>query len=150
VFWQNNIDMLAWLALFTACVYLLVHLAQKWDRKKESEQIYETLLAEYRQLKQMNTYKEEIAKAGKRTRIAREIHDTEGHRLEELMMKVEMLYLETEQEKLVELKDLANESLEETRAAVKTLESTETHGLAAIVQLIRKLEAESQLLIQFT
>src|SRR5699024_10854341 len=67
-----------------------------------------------------------------------------------LMMKVEMLYLETEQEKLVELKDLANESLEETRAAVKTLESTETHGLAAIVQLIRKLEAESQLLIQFT
>src|SRR5699024_12363907 len=44
----------------------------------------------------------------------------------------------------------ANESVEETRAAVKTLESTETHGLAAIVQLIRKLEAESQLLIQFT
>ena len=150
VFWQNNIYMLAWLALFTACVYLLVHLAQKWNRKKESQQLYETLLAEYRQLKRMHTSKEEIAKAEERTRIAREIHDSVGHRLTALMMKVEMLYLETEQEKLVELKDLANESLEETRAAVKTLESTETHGLAAIVQLIRKLEAESQLLIQFT
>src|SRR5699024_2771175 len=91
-----------------------------------------------------------IAKAEERTRIAREIHDSVGHRLTALMMKVEMLYLETEQEKLVELKDLANESLEETRAAVKTLESTETHGLEAIVQLIRKLEAERQLLIQVT
>src|SRR5699024_8313252 len=66
------------------------------------------------------------------------------------MMKGVMLYLVMEQEILVELKDLANERLEETLAAVKTPESTETRGLAAIVQLIRKLEAESQLLIQFT
>src|SRR5699024_11583823 len=74
VFWENNIYMLAWLALFTACVYLLVLFAQKWNRKKESQQLYETLLAEYRQLKRMHTSKEEIAKAEERTRIAREIH----------------------------------------------------------------------------
>src|SRR5699024_12723721 len=43
VFWQNNIYMLAWLALFTACVYLLVYLALKWNRKRESQQLYETL-----------------------------------------------------------------------------------------------------------
>src|SRR5699024_5394190 len=131
--------MLAWLALVTACVYLLVHLAQKWNRKKESQQLYETLLAEYRQFKRLHTHKEEIAKAEERTRIAREIHDSVGHRVTALMMKVEMIYLEAQQEKMVELKDLANESLEETRAAVKTLESTETHGLAANVELIRKL-----------
>src|SRR5699024_12303673 len=112
--------------------------------------LYETLIAENQQLNRMYTSKEEIAKAEKRIRIAREIHDSVGHRLTALMMMAEMLYLETEQEKLVELKDLANENLEETRAAVKTLESTETHALAAIVQLIRNSEAESQLLIQFT
>src|SRR5699024_12335381 len=106
----------------------------------------ETLLAESRQLKRMHPSKEEIAKAEERIRIAREIHDSVGHRLTALMMKVEMLYLETEQEKVMKLKELANESLEETRAAVKNLESTDTHGLAAIVQLYRKLEAVSQLL----
>src|SRR5699024_12620449 len=104
--------MLAWLALFTACVYLLVHLAQKWNRTKESQQVYETLLAEYRQLKRMHTSKEEIAKAEERTRIARAIQDSVGHRLTPFMMKVEMLYLETEQEILVEVKDLAIERME--------------------------------------
>src|SRR5699024_2130202 len=136
LFWQNDIYMLAWLALFTACTYLLVHLSQKRNREEEIQQLYETLLAEYRQLKRMHTSKEEIAKAEERTRIARENHYSVRHRQTAIMMNVEMLYLETGQEKLEELKDLANESLEETRAAVKTLESTETHGLAAIVQLI--------------
>src|SRR5699024_12321647 len=41
-------------------------------------------------------------------------------------------------------------SVEENAAAGISHESIETHGLAEIVQLIRKLEAESQLLIQFT
>src|SRR5699024_11709841 len=47
VFCQNNIYMLAWLALFTACVYLLVHLAHKWYRKRESKQLYETIYDAY-------------------------------------------------------------------------------------------------------
>lgn len=150
IFWRSDIYMLAWMSLLLACTYLLVQLNEKNANETETQEIYEGLLAEYRQLKRMHTSKEEIAKAEERTRIAREIHDSVGHRLTALMMKMEMLYMETEQVALLELKDLTNESLEETRAAVKALETTEGHGLAAIVQLIRKLEAESQILIQFT
>src|SRR5699024_8116492 len=91
VFWQNNIYMLAWLALFTACTYLLVHLAQKRNREEEIQQLYETLLDEYRQLKRMHTSKEEIAKAEERTRIARENHYSVRHRQTAIMMNVEML-----------------------------------------------------------
>ena len=45
---------------------------------------------------------------------------------------------------------MAKESLEETRHAVKALQAEENEGIATIVHLIRKLEAESHVLVQFT
>ena len=65
-------------------------------------------------------------------------------------MKLEMLYIEEKNEKYKTLKEMVNKSLQDTRNAVQTLQESETKGITAVVQLIRKLEAESQLLIQFT
>lgn len=130
--------------------FLLIVLNKLANDKQEQQKVYEQLLAEYRQLKRMHIATEEVVKAEERTRIAREIHDSVGHRLTALIMKLEILHIEHPNEQYIELKKLANESLQETREAVHTLQESETKGIAAVVQLIRKLEAESQLLIQFT
>lgn len=112
----------------------------------ESEQ----LKTQYRTLKRMNITAEDIARTEERTRIAREIHDSVGHQLTALMMKLEMLQIENPHESYTELKAMAKSSLRETRYAVETLQGKEVQGLGAVVQLIRKLEAENQLLITFT
>lgn len=131
-------------------VFLLIKLNDITRQRKEQRELYEQLLVEYRGLKRMHVSTEEIAKGEERTRIAREIHDSVGHRLTALMMKLEMLHIKEPNEQYVVLKEMANKSLIETRQAVQTLQENETKGITAVVQLIRKLEAESQLLIQFT
>lgn len=45
---------------------------------------------------------------------------------------------------------LARDSLEETRSAVKSLKQQETGGLTAILGMIRRLEAEQFMQVQFT
>lgn len=45
---------------------------------------------------------------------------------------------------------MANDSLQETREAVQALQVTDAEGITSVVQLIRKLEAESHLLIDFS
>ncbi|MFD2130182.1 sensor histidine kinase [Pseudogracilibacillus auburnensis] len=130
--------------------FLLIKLNKMELLRKEQKEIYEQLLAEYRHLKRMHIASEEVTKAEERTRIAREIHDSVGHRLTALIMKLEMLHIQHPNEQYIDLKQMANESLNETRQAVQTLQESETKGITAVVQLIRKLEAESQLLIQFT
>src|SRR5690606_29347959 len=69
------------------------------------------------------------------------------------MMQLEVFRMQAEGEteaQLQKLKELAQESLQETRSAVKSLKSSEPGGLPAILRLIRKLEAESILKIHFT
>jgi len=131
-------------------VFLLVRLSRMAVERKEQKDLYEKLLSEYRQLKRLHVSTEEMAKTEERTRIAREIHDSVGHRLTALIMKLEILQIQEKNDHFAELKEMANKSLLETREAVKTLQESETRGITAVVQLIRKLEAESQLLIQFT
>jgi len=131
-------------------LFLLVRLSRMAIEKTKQKEAYEQLHADYRQLKRMNVSAEEMAKAEERTRIAREIHDSVGHRLTALIMKLEILHTEKPNDYYLELKEMANKSLLETREAVQTLQDSEARGITAVVQLIRKLEAESQLLIQFT
>lgn len=131
-------------------VMLFILLIQTERDNREKKALYDELFTEYRQLKRLNVSTEEIAKAEERTRIAREIHDSVGHQLTALMMKLETLYIEEKNEKYKTLKEMVNKSLQDTRNAVQTLQESETKGITAVVQLIRKLEAESQLLIQFT
>ncbi|WP_084242984.1 sensor histidine kinase [Planomicrobium okeanokoites] len=113
----------------------------------------EALLSEYRKMKRRLLTDERAARQEERTQIARDIHDSVGHKLTALLMQLEVFRLQADgdtAEGLQDLKSLAKESLEETRSAVKTLKHDEAGGVTAIIGLIRKLEAESFLRIQFS
>ncbi|WP_339228924.1 sensor histidine kinase [Oceanobacillus sp. FSL K6-2867] len=133
--------------LFSWMLFLLNYMIME---REEQRGIYDQLLGEYRKLKRMNLTAEHHARSEERTKIARDIHDSVGHRLTALIMKLEMLSIQKKDNSFNELKQMARESLEETRHAVKTLQSEENEGIATVVHLIRKLEAESHILVQFT
>lgn len=136
--------------LYMFVFFIVFLLNQMLNERKEQYDIYEELLGEYRKLKRFHLKAEDNARLQERTRIARDIHDSVGHRLTALIMKLEMLSIQEENRAYEELKEIAKGSLEETRIAVKTLQTNESEGIAAVVHLIRKLEAESHLLVQFT
>jgi len=131
-------------------LFLLITIHKLIEKNKQVDVDIEELKADYRQLKRMHVSKDEIARNEERTRIAREIHDSVGHQLTALIMKLEMLHIQNPNPEYAELKEMANKSLAETRQAVRTLRDIDSSGITAVIQLIRKLEAESQLLIQFT
>src|SRR5690625_981508 len=143
-------NLFLWGIIGSVSAVLLIKLNEFTIKDRHNDEYIESLKAEYRQLKRMHISTEEMAKNEERTRIAREIHDSVGHQLTALIMKLEMLHIQKPNPEFAELKEMANESLEETRQAVQTLRETESSGITAVIQLIRKLEAESQLLIQFT
>lgn len=131
----------------------LVFFRRSYIFEDDLQERNEALLSEYRKMKRRLLTDEQAARQEERTQIARDIHDSVGHKLTALLMQLEMFRLQAEgetAEQLEELKSLAKESLEETRSAVKTLKHDEAGGVTAIIGLIRKLEAESFLRIQFS
>jgi len=114
---------------------------------------YDALLSEYRKLKRHHATGEEIARQEERMLIAHEIHDSVGHKLTALLMQLEVFRLnatDKDQAQVQSLKELAHQSLEETRSAVKTLKSQDVGGLPGVLRLIRKLETESFIRIHFS
>ncbi|WP_404458587.1 sensor histidine kinase [Oceanobacillus kapialis] len=131
--------------------YILIDRVSKMvSERKDMRELYDQLRAEYRSMKRINLMTERDARLEERTKIARDIHDSVGHRLTALIMKLEMLSIQHENNEYAELKRMATESLEETRQAVRALNLEENEGLATVVHLIRKLEAESHIMVQFT
>ena len=130
--------------------FLASTLNKQITENNEQKMMYERLVSEYGQLKRMNVSSEKQARLEERTRIARDIHDSVGHRLTALIMTLEMLAIQKGDSDLRKVKQMAVESLEETREAVKALQASESEGIATVVHLIRKLEAESHMLIRFT
>lgn len=113
----------------------------------------DALLSEYRAMKRRIFTDERAARQEERTQIARDIHDSVGHKLTALLMQLEVLRMQADEQlapRVAELKDIAKESLEETRNAVKSLKQQETGGLTAILNMIRKLEAEQFIRVHFT
>lgn len=108
----------------------------------------------YRVYKRQLSGTEKAARQEERNQIARDIHDNVGHRLTALTMQIEVARLKANdqatKEKLTELKALAQDSLKDTREAVNTLKTEETIGIQAIIQLIRKMESESQVNVSIT
>lgn len=143
---------------FTVLFGFIVYAALAFFRKSyiledELQERNEALLSEYRKMKRRLLTDEQAARQEERTQIARDIHDSVGHKLTALLMQLEVFRLQADGETadgLGDLKALAKESLEETRNAVKTLKHDEAGGVTAIIGLIRKLEAESFLRIQFS
>lgn len=122
-------------------------------KMEEMEQRNDALLSEYRRMKRRIATDEEVARQEERTQIARDIHDSVGHRLTALLMQLEVFRMQTDEQhtsRVLALKELAKESLEETRSAVKSLKQQETGGLTAILNMIRRLEAEHFMWVQFT
>ncbi|OIU73021.1 sensor histidine kinase [Rossellomorea aquimaris] len=117
---------------------------------KEQRLLYDQLLGEYRKLKRVLYTAERNSKAEERTRIAREIHDSVGHNLTALLMKIEMLSIQHGYSLFKEIKNLAAASLDETREAVKALKEGEIEGIQSVIQLIRKLESESSVMVELT
>jgi len=144
---QSFIELLFYFLLFGFFAYVM---NDQLNTRQEQRDIYERLLDEYRKLKRLNLAAENNARLEERNRIARDIHDSVGHRLTALIMKLETLGIQKGSNEYAELKTLARESLEDTRQAVKALQADENEGIATVVHLIRKLEAESQLRVQFT
>ena len=138
--------------LFLYALFYLVGsvIQQRATDLSEQREIYDELLGEYRKLKRLHVDAERDVRLEERTKIARDIHDSVGHRLTALIMKLEMLSIEHKSSGYDDLKKMAKESLDETRLAVKALQTEEHEGIAAVVHLIRKLEAESHILVQFT
>lgn len=129
------------------CAYFLHNYLSE---NNEKSILYEGLLSEYRQLRRISTEQEQFARLEERTKIARDMHDSVGHKLTALLMQLEIISNEQNNSAIQEVKNLARESLEETRYAVRQLKSRDTSGIQSVIQLIRKLEMESRLQIRFT
>ncbi|WP_226683417.1 sensor histidine kinase [Sutcliffiella horikoshii] len=121
---------------------------EKFDRE------WKSLLVEYRVLKRQVLENEEVARVEERNRIARDIHDSVGHQLTALMMQLAVAEQAAGEEKVAAIvkqsKQLARESLDGMRKAVKALQGEEEQGISSVIHLIRKLEAESQMRVQLT
>lgn len=116
---------------------------------------WKALLMEYRLLKRQVAENEEAARIEERNRIARDIHDTVGHQLTALMMQLAVAEQSAKESGdvsgiLAQSKQLARESLDGMRKAVKALQGEEEKGIASVIHLIRKLEAESRMRVQLT
>ncbi|MFC7684695.1 sensor histidine kinase [Ureibacillus sp. GCM10028918] len=145
----NNLPIYVFLLMAT--VFVVSYLLYQYMENAQSKGlIYDQLLTEYRHLKRMSVEQEQLVRAEERTKIARDIHDSVGHKLTSLLMQLEVISIQNETDSIQEAKQLARESLEETRYAVRQLKSVETTGIQSVIQLIRKLEMESRLHIRFT
>lgn len=145
----NNLPIYIFLLMgiiFVVC-YFLHHYVENSQIKGD---IYEQLLMEYRQLKRKSVEQELLVRAEERTKIARDIHDSVGHKLTALLMQLEVMAFKDKTDSLLVAKELARESLEETRYAVRQLKSAEATGIQSVIELIRKQEIESRLHIHFT
>lgn len=148
-----------WLALLSVVfllsltAYFLFHFKRTRDEKIVFERNYKQLSDKYVHMQRQMVTQEQIARQEERSHIARDIHDSVGHRLTALLMQLEVARHQATdhdaKQYFTELKTLAQESLHDTRTAVKALRSDETTGIQAIIQLIRKLETESYLEIRF-
>lgn len=144
--------------LFIALYFILLFGAAVWysltkDLAVSSKSRYDALLTEYRALKRRAVSEEELARQEERTLIGHEIHDSVGHKLTALLMQLEVFRFKVAQQDRAQvsgLKNLAQDSLEETRKAVKTLKHGDSGGLHGIMRLIRNLESDSFLRTQFT
>ncbi|MFB5660269.1 sensor histidine kinase [Alteribacillus sp. HJP-4] len=124
-----------------------------FDSEEETAARSEALLSEYRSMKRRLVSEEELTRRDERIQVGRDIHDSVGHKLTALLMQLEVLRLKDQPaaaKDIDELKTLAQESLDDTRSAVKALKQKETGGVAAILRLIRKLESESFIRVNFS
>lgn len=97
------------------------------EEQEKSQRLYRELVEAYHRLEELSAQKERAAALEERNRIARDMHDSLGHRLTSLIMQIEMgkEYLKKEPDKTDEYLDRcadnAREALTDTRRALRIL-----------------------------
>ncbi|QKS70344.1 hypothetical protein FLK61_26685 [Paenalkalicoccus suaedae] len=109
---------------------------------------------ENRRLRRNVASQETAVREEERLRIARDIHDSVGHQLTALLMQAGILKRSMDQEDkrklVVQIEQTAGDALEQTREAVRQIRSEELPGgIHAVIHLLRKLERESQMTVQW-
>ncbi|NBJ70355.1 MULTISPECIES: sensor histidine kinase [Clostridia] len=151
---DTTVSQLAWFGFFyvlfvVALFYYQSMRANELELRKKND----VLLDEYRKMKRQLLIEEELARQDERMLIGHEIHDSVGHKLTALLMQFEAFRLtaaDDHKDKINNLKELAEQSLEETRRAVKSFKQKEVGGLQGVIRLIRKLEMESFMKVNFS
>lgn len=122
--------------------------------RREAAASFDALANEFRKLKRRFRDSEDAARAEERLGIARRLHDSVGHRLTTLLVQLEAARLQAgdspEARRMSDLKRLAQRGLDETRRAVSALSEQDVGSMPSLIRLIRNLEAESSLQVDFT
>lgn len=143
----------SFLLLSSLLTYALYELNISRSSQLELKTVVDSLKEENRQVKHQLLSGEQLIRKEERSEIAKELHDSVGHHLTALLMQLEVARVQSQDEQsktnYQKFKELAQVSLKETRDAVYTLKSDKTSGLQAIILLVRKLEIESHLEINF-
>ncbi|MFS0783874.1 sensor histidine kinase [Bacillus sp. 1P06AnD] len=139
----------SWLILVIWLLYSVYQYKAMAYNYEEKNRLYDGLLEEYRKIKRSSFQTEKMVRLEERTKIAREIHDSVGHKLTSLIMMLKIKEMKG-QVAMPELVQLADEALQETRQAVRALTSEEVQGIHSVLHLVRKLEAESHISISFS
>jgi signal transduction histidine kinase len=146
------------LALLGLVAYLIGTVTVAFRRlaveRREGTDRYGALLSEYRDLKRVSAASADAARAEERISVARRLHDSVGQRLTSLLMQLEVSRLgaetDVQRQRAVDLKRLAQASLDETREAVTALTEDELAGMPALLRLVHNLEVESAMQVEFT
>lgn len=150
---EDLLSAFSFLMLSIMLTYALYELNFSRSSQLELKKSIDSLSEENRQVKHQLLSGEQLVRKEERSEIAKELHDSVGHHLTALLMQLEVARVQSQDEQskmnYQKFKDLAQVSLKETRDAVYTLKSDKTSGLQAIILLVRKLEIESHLEINF-
>ncbi|MGP7817884.1 sensor histidine kinase [Niallia sp. 01092] len=134
----------------TMVIILFVRLNENSHEYASIRETYESLLNEYRIQKRQAFKNEHTARIEERNMIVREMHDSVGHKLTALLMQIELLSIQEKNESFALLRNMASESLEETRKAVRILQAEEIQGISSVIHLVKKLESENAVHVHLT
>ncbi|SHH75073.1 Signal transduction histidine kinase [Caloranaerobacter azorensis DSM 13643] len=123
-----NISEMAFFALINILTLIVTNFAQyNKEEKEKKELLYKELLKAHKKLKEYSDRVEKLTIIEERNRIARDIHDTLGHKMTALIMQLEMSsYMidenpEKAKQLIEEAKKQAREGLLSIRKVVETL-----------------------------
>ncbi|WP_442598728.1 sensor histidine kinase [Neobacillus sp. D3-1R] len=125
-------------------------LAARETMNQQLEELHDShnaLSEAHTQLQSYSKQVEELTTIRERNRIAREIHDTVGHKMTALLVQLELskallkLDIEKSEETMVVCENLARDALQEIRLSVRTLHQ-EDEDQQPVIPAIRKLMAD--------
>ncbi|MBA1334972.1 MAG: hypothetical protein HPY66_0594 [Firmicutes bacterium] len=119
------------------------------EERNRSQALYRELVEAYHKLEELSKEKEKAAVLEERNRIARDMHDTLGHRLTSLIMQIEMAKRcsGAEPDKAEELLERcaqgARDALAGTRHALKALKGSEHYGIGGILSMVDRFRRDT-------